>query len=58
MHFVREMWLRHVKCLRAWVDLFHFTLRTQRAIFHNFRKEIISRFAFKQNISLFFGAIP
>ncbi len=25
MHFVREIRLRRVKCLRAWVDLFHFT---------------------------------
>ena len=25
MHFVREIRLRRVKCLRAWVDLFYFT---------------------------------
>ena len=34
-----------------WGDLFHFTLRPTRAIFHNFRKEIISHSA-KPNISL------
>ena len=27
MRFAREIRLRRVKCLRAWVDLFHFTLR-------------------------------
>ena len=25
MPFGREIWLLHVKCLRTWVDLFHFT---------------------------------
>ena len=27
MRVAREIWLRHVKCLRAWVDLFHFAFR-------------------------------
>jgi len=35
MHFVREIWLRHVKCLRAWVDGF--------ISFHICRKANISR---------------
>ena len=30
----REIWLRNVKCLRAWVDLFHFTFCGSRK-FHN-----------------------
>ena len=32
--FGGEIWLRHVKCLRAWVDLFHFTFCVSRK-FHN-----------------------
>ncbi|MBS7228799.1 MAG: hypothetical protein KIG49_04430, partial [Eubacteriales bacterium] len=27
IRFACEIWLRHVKCLRALVDLFHFTFR-------------------------------
>ena len=34
MLFEREIWLRYVKCLRAWVDLFHFTFCGSRK-FHN-----------------------
>ena len=51
MHSVREIWLRHVKCAAARRDLFHFTLRPTGAIFHNFRKKIISHSA-TRNISL------
>ena len=32
MRFAREIRLRRVKCLRTWVDLFHFTLRQSRKI--------------------------
>ena len=32
MRFAREIRLRRVKCLRTWVDLFHFTLRHRRKI--------------------------
>ena len=37
MRFAREIWLRHVKCLRAWVDLFHFTFCVSRKIHNNQR---------------------
>ena len=37
----REIWLPHVKCLQAWVDLFHFTWcvsikfhKDRRSLFH------------------------
>ena len=49
MRFAREIRLRRVKCLRAWVDLFHFTFRpcgtfhnAQKALFHICRKANIS----------------
>ncbi len=34
MHDLREIVLRTVKCLRAWVDLFHFTLRSNISQFY------------------------
>ena len=43
MHFVREIRLRRVKCLRAWVDLFHFTFCTSRK-FHNSHCELFHIF--------------
>ena len=49
MRFAREIRLRRVKCLRAWVDLFHFTFRecgtfhnASWALFHICRKANIS----------------
>ncbi len=48
MHFVREIYLRYVKCLRALEDLFHFTFDWQsnisqcEALFHILRKQNIS----------------
>ena len=45
MHFVREILLRNVKCLRAWVDLFHNDRRSLfhiRRIFH-FQKGAVSQ---------------
>ena len=41
MRFVREIRLRRVKCLRAWVDLFHFTSEQSEDI-SQFAKQIIS----------------
>ena len=46
----REIWLRHVKCLRTWVDLFHFTFCDSRK-FHNSRSELFHRER-KRTISL------
>ena len=46
----REIRLRRVKCLRAWVDLFHFAFGASR-IFHIFRQENISHPA-ERDISL------
>ena len=39
MHFMREIRLRRVKYLRAWVDLFHFTWYGG-IIFHNDRRSL------------------
>ncbi len=39
MPFGREIWLRHVKCLRALGDLFHFTFRVSGK-FHNDRRSL------------------
>ena len=57
MRFAREIRLRRVKCLRAWVDLFHFTLRQSRKtsqrhqpLFYIERSEI-----FHYSVSLTFG---
>ena len=41
MPFGREIRLRRVKCLRAWVDLFHFTFERSKNI-SQFAKQIIS----------------
>ena len=43
MRFAREICLRHVKCLRTCVDLFHFTLQLQEQHFTiSSMREIIS----------------
>ena len=48
MRFARKIRLRRVKCLRAWVDLFHFTLRS------NISQSLCDYFTFARgaNISL------
>ena len=50
MHFVREIWLRHVKCAAAREGFISFHIERSE-IFHNFRKKIISHSA-TPNISL------
>ena len=42
MHFVREIWLRHVKCDTAREGIYFISYCDEGAIFHNFHKEIIS----------------
>ena len=42
MRFAREMCLRHVKCLRACVDLFHFTFCSHGTVFHIWQQSDIS----------------
>ena len=52
MHFVREIWLRHVKYACGRVrDLFHFTLRPRGAIFHNLQSKLF-HIRHRSNISL------
>ncbi len=50
MPFGREILLRNVKCLWAWVDLFHFTFCIGRK-FHNSLSELF-HICRKANISL------
>ncbi len=49
----REIRLWRVKCLRAWVDLFHFTSRNS-GIFHNLPGQIISHLAQARYFTCFF----
>jgi len=42
MHFVREIWLGQVKCAAAREGFISFHIASTDAIFHNFRKKIIS----------------
>ena len=42
MPFGREIWLRPVKCLRAWVDLFHFTFCASRKFYNADRRYFTS----------------
>ena len=51
MHFVREIWLRHVKYASGRVGIYFISHCDEGAIFHNFRKKIISHSALP-NISL------
>ena len=51
MHFVREIWLRHVKCAAAREGIYFISHCDEGAIFHDFRKKIISHSALP-NISL------
>ena len=48
MRFAREIRLRRVKCLRAWVDLFHFTLRSETKQYFTICKADYFTFAGRQ----------
>ena len=54
IRFAREIRLRRVKCLRAWVDLFHFTSRDS-GIFHNLPSGKLFHISRKRDISLVFS---